>query len=370
MNAPAHPALAPARLGPLALKNRLVVAPLTRVSTRGDGAPTDEIIRYYEAYAQGGFGLIISEGTYTDDRFSQGYENQVGMVTPAHVAGWRRVTEAVHAAGGKMLCQLMHAGALSQHLTETIAPSAVRPKGEKMPAYVGQGQYPVPKAMDEADIEQTIAGFVAAAGRARDAGFDGVEIHGANGYLIDQFITTYTNQRADRWGGDAAARAGFAGEIVRRVRSDAPPEFVVGLRLSQGKVNDHHWRWPGGREDGAAIFHAVSNASPDYLHIASEGRNFSETADLGGVTISRLAREISGRPVIANGALDAPDIARRALDEGDADFIALGRAAIANPDWPNRLRDGALFRPWRAEMIEPEATLANTARFLRAEAGR
>lgn len=366
MSAPSHSALSPVRLGALTLANRIAVAPLSRVSTVGDGVPTERMVRYYAAYAEGGFGLILTEGSYPDTAFSKGYRNQAGIATVEQVAGWRRVTAAVHAAGGVIFCQLMHAGALSQHLADTIAPSAVRPKGQKMPEYVGEGLYPVPKAMDDAEIEHVLGGFVAAAHRAREAGFDGVELHGANGYLIDQFLTPHTNQRTDQWGGDAAARARFGAEAVRRVRAAMPADLVVGVRLSQGKVNDHAWHWPGGRQDGEAFFAAMAAAGADYLHVASEGRDYFEAADLGGVTITKLARQVAGLPVIANGGMHKPEQTARIIEDGHGDLVSLGRGAIANPDWPKRLAAGAAFRPFDHGMTDPEATIMNTDRWLEA----
>lgn len=366
MSAPfIHPALGPVRLGQLALANRVAVAPLSRVSTKGDGVPTSRMIDYYADYAKGGFGLIITEGTYPDSLYSHGYANQAGIANEAQVQGWVKVAAAVHAAGGKIINQLMHAGALSQHLKETIAPSAIRPKGRKMTEYVGEGFYSVPRAMTEADIEQVIEGFVTAAHRAHVAGFDGVEIHGANGYIIDQFLTPYTNLRTDRWGGDAKARARFGAEIVRQVRQAMPKDFVVGIRLSQGKVNDHHYHWEGGRKDGEAFFPAMVEAGADYIHVASEGRNYFDAADLGGITITKLARDLTGLPIIANGGMHDPDQARRILEEGHGDIVSLGRGAIANQDWPKRLHAGDDFIPFDAGMISPEATIENTDRWLR-----
>src|SRR5262249_37748577 len=154
---------------------------------------------------------------YTDLAFSQAYRNQPAVVTARQIDGWRAVTASVHAAGGRIALQLMHAGALVQgnrHRATTIAPSAVEPRGTKMPAYGGSGPFAVPAPATRSEIGETVEGFAASAVRARLAGFDAVEIHGANGYLIDQFLTAYTNLRADEYGGDAGRRARFAAEVV------------------------------------------------------------------------------------------------------------------------------------------------------------
>lgn len=342
-----HPVLSEVRLGALRLRNRAVVAPMSRVSTAGDGVPTAAMAEYYTRFAAGGFGLITTEGTYTDAEFSQAYPDQPGIVTGRQIEGWRAVTGAVHAAGGAIALQLMHAGALLQgnrHSGGSIAPSAVQPKGVKMSSYGGgDGPFAVPVAATHADIRRILGGFAAAAERARLAGFDAVEIHGANGYLIDQFLTDYTNRRDDEYGGDPAGRVRFAVEVVEAVRAAVGPKFPVGLRLSQTKVNDSAYRWSGAAE-AATIFRAVGAAGVDYLHLASEGRDWSETAVLDtGDTITRVARSVTGLPVIANGGMHGPDLARTVLDDGHADLVALGRGALANPDWPQVVAEG--YRP-------------------------
>jgi 2,4-dienoyl-CoA reductase-like NADH-dependent reductase (Old Yellow Enzyme family) len=186
-----HPTLTPTSLGPFELPNRLVVAPMTRTSATPDGVPTPEMAEYYAEFAAGGFGLVLTEGTYTDQLYSQGYLNQPGLVTAEHVAGWREVTSRVHAAGGRMIAQLMHAGALSQgnpYCDSTGGPSAIQPGGEMMPDYGGIGPWPVPDELTSEDLDAVVDGFVAAAVAAQTAGFDGVEVHAANGYLLDQFL--------------------------------------------------------------------------------------------------------------------------------------------------------------------------------------
>jgi 2,4-dienoyl-CoA reductase-like NADH-dependent reductase (Old Yellow Enzyme family) len=364
-----HPALIPATLAGFSLKNRIVVAPLSRVSTRGDGIPTKQMVQYYASFAQGNFSLIISEGTYTDIAYSQGYPNQPGVATESQIEGWRKVTDAVHPAKGIIFIQLMHAGALSQgnsYRSHSLAPSAIQPRGQKMVEYGGgEGLYPMPKAMTDVDIETAIAGFVQAAINAKKAGFDGVEIHGANGYLIDQFITTYTNQRIDQYGGTIENRIRFAAEAIKAVRHAVGTAYPLGIRLSQTKVNDFDYRWPDGEADGRVIFAALRQAGVDFIHLASEGRDWLETAKIGeDITINQLAKQVAQVTIIANGGMHQPDQAIRILTEGHGDLISLGRGAIANPDWPTRLASGQSFEPFAHGMIEPEANLNNTQRWL------
>ncbi|GAA4630869.1 NADH:flavin oxidoreductase [Actinoallomurus vinaceus] len=368
-----HPALAPLHAAGLDLRNRLAVAPMTRVSAAPDGTPTRQMAEYYGEFARGGFGLVITEGTYTDDGYSQGYLNQPGIVTEGHVAAWRQVTEQVHAAGARTVQQLMHAGALSQgnpYQPGTAGPSAVAPLREMMPEYGGSGPWPVPREMTAADIEEAAAGFVAAAGNSLRAGFDGVEVHAANGYLLDQFLTDYTNRRTDGYGGALINRLRLTAEVVAAIRADLGPDAVIGVRLSQGKVNDFTYRWPGGARDAEVIFGALAEMGATYLHIASEGRSWIESATLdGGVTITALARKVSGLPVIANGGMHDPGQAAEVLENGHADVLSLGHGALANPDLPRRLESGAVPAEFDRRLLQPMATLDNAERHRRERAG-
>ncbi|WP_433475664.1 alkene reductase [Spirillospora sp. CA-142024] len=367
-----HPALEPGRVGDLRTANRLVVAPMTRVSAESDGTATPEMADYYAEFARGGFGLVITEGIYTDIAYSQGYLNQPGLVSGRHVAAWRDVTEGVHGAGAPIVAQLMHAGALSQgnpYRDDTAGPSAVRPQGVKMPEYGGNGPWPTPREMSPADIESAIAGFVASAVNARDAGFDGVEVHAANGYLLDQFITDYTNLREDSYGGPIANRVRLTAEVVTAIRAEVGPDWCVGVRLSQTKVNDFRYRWPGGPHDAEVIFTALAEAGASYLHIASEGRNWIETARLdGGLTITGLARRVSGLPVIANGGMHDADLSAQVLGDGHTDLVSVARGALVNPDLPRRLAEGRAQERFDHSILEPMVTLDNVRRHRPADA--
>ncbi|WP_245721546.1 NADH:flavin oxidoreductase [Nocardia crassostreae] len=337
---------------------------MTRISATSDGVPTAQMAEYYREYAAGGFGLIITEGIYPDAEHSQGYFNQPGLVTEAHVSGWRAVVDAVHEAGAPIIAQLMHAGAISQgnaYGYETIGPSAVPPRGKMMVDYGGVGgPWSAPREMTADDIEDVIGGYVAAAENARAAGFDGVEIHAANGYLLDQFLTDYTNQRTDEYGGPVRNRIRLTQRVLRALRT-ALGDFPIGVRLSQTKVNDFTYRWPGADTDARIVFAALAEDAT-YLHIASEGRNFLETARFpDGTTITELAREVSGRPVIANGGMHALTQAADVLNGGHADLLSLGTGALANPDLPRKVETGAELAKFDHEMLHPMANLDSTA---------
>ena len=360
-----HPALSPVSLGSLALANRLAVAPMTRVSATPDGVPTVEMAEYYAGFAAGGFGLIVSEGTHTDHLYSQGYLNQPGLVTARQASGWRDVTSRVHAAGGRIVAQLMHAGALSQgnpYSESTGGPSAVQPAGEMMPDYGGKGPWPVPRELTEDDLDAVVDGFVQAALNAEVAGFDGVEVHAANGYLLDQFLTDYTNLRTDSYGGCVSNRIRLTVRVTAAIVEALPADFVVGVRLSQTKVNDLVYRWPGGAADAEVIFPAVADAGASYLHIASEGRNWIDTARLaGGQTITGLARRLTGLPVMVNGGMHDPAQSAQVLSDGHADLLSIARGALANPDLPKRLAADLDLNAFDHKMLHPDVTLG-TAR--------
>ncbi|GHO48992.1 NADH:flavin oxidoreductase [Ktedonospora formicarum] len=311
--------------------------------------------------------MIITEGTYTDQAQSQAYAHQPGIVTQAQIQAWRTLVQSVHTAGASIFLQLMHAGALSQenhYRTHTLAPSAVLPKGEKMPEYGGQGPFSVPEAMSEKHILEAIEGFAQSAVNARDAGFDGVEVHGANGYLLDQFITNYTNRRTDRYGGSIKGRIRFAVEVVEAIRLAVGKEYPLGMRLSQTKVNDFVYRWPGGQKDGEVIFSALAEAGVSYLHLASEGRDWRKTASIAdGVTITQLARKVAHIPVIANGGMHDPSLAEQIINEGHADMISLARGALVHADWPQRVAQGLALEAFDPEILHPRATIENALRW-------
>ncbi|WP_035782226.1 oxidoreductase, partial [Arthrobacter sp. H14] len=192
------------QIGSTELNNRVALAPMTRVSATEDGHATDKMASYYEAYARGGFGLLITEGIYPDTAYSQGYLFQPGIATKEQAQSWSNVVDAVHSAGARIFAQLMHAGAQAQgnrFVESSIGPSAVSPKGEQLAFYRGEGPFPVPSEITTEQMAEVREGFVVAALHAKQAGFDGVEIHGANGYLLDQFLTDYFNKRTDEYGG-------------------------------------------------------------------------------------------------------------------------------------------------------------------------
>lgn len=354
--------LSPFRLGHLDLANRCVVAPMTRISADADGVPTQQMADHYSAFARGGFGLIITEGTHPDTKQSQGYRDQPGIATPEQVAGWRRVVDAVHAAGGRLILQIMHAGALVQdnrYTDETIAPSAIQPAGMMAARYYGDGPFRMPRAMTRAEISEVIESFGTAAANAMEAGFDGVEIHGANGYLPVQFLTPETNSRTDEYGGTLENRLRFHREIMAAVVRGVAGRGLSGMRLSQSRSADFGYKWAGGIDEARAIFTAMEAEGADFLHVSTHqglDREFGSDHTLAG-----LARSMTDLPVIACGKLENPATAERLLTEGETDLVAMARGAIGDPSWPRKLAQGETPVPFDPEMISPFATLDTTS---------
>jgi len=349
-------------LGEIELDNRIGLAPMTRVSATEGGRATAAMARYYQKFADGGFGFVVTEGVYPDDAYGQGYLNQPGLATAEQAESWEQVVDAVHDAGAPIFAQLMHAGAQTQgnpHTDgETLGPSAVAPKGEMAEAYGGSGEFATPKAATESELDAAREGFVAAAERALDAGFDGVEIHGANGYLLNEFLSTYFNERDDEYGGAPENRVRFPAEVVAAVDEATPEEFVVGIRVSQTAVSDDEYAWPEGEDAAAVFFEELSAAGADYLHV-TEGDATAPT--FGDKTLAGAAAEyaVDGTVVIDNGGLGDPEAAGEKLDDG-ADLVTLGTGALANPDWPTRVREGkelAEFDP--VEFLVPTAEHAD-----------
>jgi 2,4-dienoyl-CoA reductase-like NADH-dependent reductase (Old Yellow Enzyme family) len=373
MNTKADILFQPIKLQEHTLKNRFVVAPMTRRSADANGIPTEEMANYYTSFAEGGFGLIITEGTYTDDLFSKTDNHQPGLVTKEQLEGWKMVTDKVHQAdkNALIILQLMHSGALSQHTDKTIAPSAIQPVGLRNTEEGGlKGAFPLPSPMNKKDIEDAKNGFVQTALRAVAAGFDGVELHGANGYLIDQFITPHTNVRNDEYGGSFPNRLRFLTEVFTAIKAVVPNDFIVGIRLSESKVNDLTYRWPGGPETAKAIFNPLKELDTSYIHIASEGGNWArESLYDDGTSSNSHAKSITGKPVIVNGGMHNIDLATKLISNQEADLVSIGKAAITNPDLPEKIKNGVPLTPFFKELIRDSLTLSHTRKLLNATAG-
>jgi 2,4-dienoyl-CoA reductase-like NADH-dependent reductase (Old Yellow Enzyme family) len=342
------------------VKNRLAVAPMTRITATEDGRATEKMSRYYERFARGGFGTVITEGIYTDRAFSQGYIQQPGMTDEAQANAWKPVVDRIKAHGGRAIAQMMHAGAISQgnrFRDSTVGPSAIQPKGQQMTFYHGTGRYVLPAAITEEQIADAIAGFASSAARAIEvAGFDAIEIHGANGYLLDQFLTDYANQRTDRWGGTTENRVRLIVETFKGVRAKVGARVPVGVRVSQGKVNDYLHKWAGAERDAEIIFGSLADAGADFIHV-TEFEAWKPAFAGAGRSLMRLAKRYAPKAAIfANGGLHNIEQAAAALDDG-ADIVTIARGALANPDLPKRLSNGDALNEFDPAILGPIANI-------------
>ena len=350
-------------IGRLAIRNRLIVAPMTRISASETGVPGTRMEKYYARFARGGFGTIITEGLYMDAFWSQTYAYQAGIVSDAHVVGWKKITDIVHENGTQIFAQLMHSGALSQgniFREDTIAPSAVQPMGEQLSFYHGAGKYKTPRTMNEIEIQTVIHSFADAAERAvSEAGLDGIEIHGANGYLLDQFLTSYSNQRDDHWGGDIAGRLSLILSVIAAVRERVGDAIPVGVRISQGKVNDFYHKWSEGIEGATRVFSLLAQSGVDFIHITEY--NALKPAFAGShLSLVQIARQAAPEvTLIANGSLIDGECATQATEQG-ADFVAIGKSALANPDWPERVKNAVPLREFDCGILAPAADVKDS----------
>ena len=349
------------KISTLKLKNRLVVAPMTRVSATPNGIPTEIMREHYEDYAKGGWGLIITEGTYIDEQYSQGYRNQPGIANKQHIDSWKKIVEAVHKTNTPIFLQLIHAGGLIQensYKKYAIAPSKTELLGKMLPHYYGEGKFPVPMEITKHQILETVKNFSLAAENAMEAGFDGVEIHGANGYLLDQFLTVFSNQRNDEYGGNIENRIRFHCEVLESILDTVKGKIPVGMRISQTKVNNFEYEWPGGEQDAAFIFKKMKSIGPNYLHISTH--KGLEPVWQTENNLSFYAKKYFEGTVIACGGLHVPEKAESLLKNNEADLAAVGKGAIANPNLPKDIQLGRSVNEFVPEMIRPLATIENT----------
>ncbi|OHV08842.1 NADH:flavin oxidoreductase [Kushneria phosphatilytica] len=352
----AEPLFEAFELGNLTLSNRIVMAPMTRNQSPG-GVPSDAVAEYYESRARGGVGLIITEGTFIDHPGANGYPD-VPAFHGEGLKGWQQVVERVHAAGGRIAPQLWHVGRERRPGTEPDAgvpgfgPMAIEEDGVE-----------VVRAMSEWDIQEVVASFARAARDAKEVGFDALELHGAHGYLIDQFLWPESNQRSDSYGGSLENRLRFPLMIVRAVREAVGPDFPIIFRFSQWKLSDYDATIADTPEALGALLKPLAEAGVDIFH-ASTRRMWEPGFAGSDKTLAAWTRELTGRPVIAVGSIGLDKTFRtghftrtedptsksrvdvRQLAEqrqrGDFDLIAIGRALLSDPHWAGKVRDGEL----------------------------
>jgi len=356
-------------VGPLTLRNRVVMAPMTR-ERANNGIPTREMAEYYRRRAAGGVGLILTEGTPPD------LTGAFGSTVPQFygddaLAGWSAIVDAVHAEGAAIFAQLWHVGAFNPSLIG-MADSFENEPTRHSPSGLAAPGMPFGKIMDSVDIDAAIDAYGTAAGAARKHGFDGIEIHGGHGYLPDQFFWKHTNKRTDQYGGSIANRARFAAEVAQECRNRCGPDFPISFRFSQWKQLDYSAQIAETPQELGALLEPLTDAGITLLH-ASTRRFWEPAFEDSELSLAAWTKKLTAKPVIAAGSvtlendfkseygkvLAEPDAAQldvieRYLARGDFDLIAIGRALLANPDWVHIVREGRLndLLPFSKEMIE------------------
>jgi 2,4-dienoyl-CoA reductase-like NADH-dependent reductase (Old Yellow Enzyme family) len=354
------PLFTPAAIGDLVLPNRIVMAPMTRRKSPSS-TPGPDVAAYYARRAAGGVGLIMSEGT-TIDHPAASPDGAIPAFHGTALEGWKGVLDAVHAAGGAMMPQLWHLGAVRDAETSpypdvpSAGPSGLAAPGKK-----------VAEPMTERDIADVIAAFASAAFDAKRLGFEGVELHGAHGYLIDQFFWSGTNERADSWGGDQMRRNRFAVEILRAVRAAVGPTYPIVLRWSQWKMGEYTAKLVDTPHELERFLAPLADAGASAFHCSTRRFWEPEFPDSGsGLNLAGWTKKLTGLPTITvgsvglsredsredRGATIEANHARLStlaemLERGEFDFVAIGRALLSNPDWP------ALVRAGRFDAIKP-----------------
>ena len=352
MTAPVKALFEPFRLGNLELPTRVVMAPMTRSFSPG-GVPNSKVIEYYRRRAAAGVGLIITEGTTVNHPAANGYPNVPRFYGEDALAGWKKVVDAVHAEGGRIVPQLWHVGNVRKLGTE--------PDGD-VPGYgpmekLKDGKEVV-HGMTQADIDNVIAAFAQAARDAQSIGMDGVEIHGAHGYLVDQFFWEGSNQRTDGYGGSLANRSRFAIELIKAVRAAVGPDFPIILRFSQWKQQDYSARLVLTPEALGEFLQPLSDAGVDIFHCSTR-RFWEPEFDGSDLNLAGWTRKLTGKPTITVGSVgldgeflqfmvNTDKVAQPAslekllerLNNDEFDLVAVGRALLVDPDWAVKVREG------------------------------
>ncbi|MBA6350103.1 NADH:flavin oxidoreductase [Colwellia sp. BRX8-9] len=338
--------------GGLTLKNRTVMAPMTRTFSPNYIANTD-VAKYYRRRAEGNVGLIITEGTFISHKAANGYERVPAIFGEEALAGWKHVVDEVHAAGGKIVPQIWHVGSVRK---EGIGPD------KSVPAYSPSGLYkpgaPNGIEMSQTDIDEVVASFAQAALEAKNIGFDGVEVHGAHGYLVDQFFWEGTNQRNDGYGGSLENRTRFGVEIVQAIRAAVGEDFPIIFRFSQWKQQDYNAKLCQTPAELTTFLTLLSDAGVDIFH-ASTRRFWLPEFEGSTLNLAGWTKKITHKPVITVGSvgLDSDFTGEGSMDLGGAsnptgidglltrlnndefDLVAIGRALLVDPEWVNKIRD-------------------------------
>lgn len=336
----------PFQLKGFTLRNRLGVAPMTRMSSVRDSIPRQDVFDFLVRRAEQGAGLVYTEAIVTDYESAQGYPGQARLTTQRQIDAWAPVVAKIRAAGALAIVQMFHCGRMAwpevNPAGRAIAPSRLAP--QQLNPLTGQ-PYPLPDVMSRFDIDHVIQGFVETAKGAVAAGFDGIEIHGAHGYLISQFLSTYSNQRDDEYGGTVENRFRFAREVIHAVRPVVPTDRLLLFRLSNWGVADSQVSLFADAGEWQALIGLLAAESLDALSISTY--NFRDQAFGSGGTMARLTRQVTSLPLLICGQI----FDRRSAEEAlvDADIVLSGKSVLLNPHWVAEVRAGKALSKFQAE---------------------
>lgn len=359
MTEPLDSLFQPLQLGPLSLPNRIAMAPMTR-SFSPNHVPGEDVAAYYRRRAEGGAALLITEGTYVGHKSTYADPSVPAFHGDAPLAGWKNVVDQVHAAGGRIMPQLWHVGIVTLRDDSLNGEPRYRPDlGLIGPSGILWPDEQVSEPMTQADIDAVIDAFAVAAVDARRLGFDGVELHGAHGYLIDQFFWDVTNRRTDGYGGSLRNRGRFAGEIIAEIRRRVGSDYPIILRISQWKQQDYAARLADTPEELAELLAPSVEAGVSMLH-CSQRRFWEPAFDGSDRNLAAWVKTLTGVPTMSVGSvgLDVEFLASlvsgkqakpaslqdlaRMMDRGDFDMVAVGRGLLSDPAWANKVAKGDL----------------------------
>ena len=343
----------PFQLKNFTLKNRIGVAPMTRMSSIKDSVPRQDVFDFLVRRAENNAAMVYTEAIVTDYESAQGYPGQARLTTQRQIDAWRPVVQAIQQHGSIAVMQMFHCGRMAwpevNPAGRSIAPSPLTPKQDN--PLTGK-PYPVPDEMSSFDIEHAVNGFVETARGAVAAGFDAVEIHGAHGYLISQFLSTYTNQRSDEYGGSVENRYRFAHEIIRAVRSVVPDDRLLFFRISNWGVADMEVSLFESKEEYQQLIRLLSREPIDALSVSTY--DFSQKAFGTRQNMAQLTREVTDLPIMICGRIYDRSTADNAL--AHADIILSAKSLLLNPNWVADLQAGKSMEPFSSE----EANIAYT----------
>ena len=336
----------PFQLKDFRLKNRIGVAPMTRMSSPGESIPRQDVLDFLVRRAKNGAALVYTEAIVTDNESAQGYPGQARMLTQRQIEAWKPVVEAIRKEGALSIMQMFHCGRMAwpevNPANRVIAPSPLAPKQANP---LTGAPYPIPDAMSKVDIDHVITGFVETARGAVEAGFDGIEVHGAHGYLVNQFLSSYSNQRTDEYGGTVENRYRFAHEVVQAVREVVPADRLLTFRISNWGIADMEVSLFENEAEYSEIVKRLSKEPIDAISVSTY--SYSEKALGTDKNMAQISRRATHLPIMICGKIHDRASAEDALQ--DADIVLSAKSLLLNPDWVEDVRAGKQMPPYPSD---------------------